>query len=244
MTLPLLAQFPAVARGVQQRLDAEAVETADELQRELYALLQPYVDGMIAAGELLQRLGHARVSPARDAVLAAEVRRATAHHEAGHAVVIHLHGGEVVAITLDPPSEHLSLGHVLHRDAPGMGPLGAVSELAGPIAEQVAGFEAPSLNQHRESAARLVLDVAPGFDLAERTAFLHFAEVRARSWVARYWPHIEAVAAGLLRAGTLTRDQFLTVFNHATEAQCWTDLLPISGASAPLDANDPNPDRP
>ena len=119
--------------------------------------------------------------------------KAVAYHEAGHAVVALALGGKVRLVEIGPRPH----AHCLHRTKTNK----AITALAGDLAEQRA---CPNSTWDAFVDLRVALDtaelLAPDEPLDALQEFLD----RAEALLDRHWCAVEAVAAALLKHGTLT----------------------------------------
>lgn len=145
--------------------------------------------------------------------------RATAYHEAGHAVATYFLGraGRVKRVTIVPDPKQDTLGCMHHAGArrrfrpdidwDGATRLRLEAEimilLAGGIAEaRATGPRAPGgCTRDDEHAADLALYA--GASERQADPFLKWLEIRTEELIATRWAQVEAVAAALLRRGTL-----------------------------------------
>ena len=140
--------------------------------------------------------------------------RATAYHEAGHAVARFVLGRRIDRVSIVPDDE--SLGHVRGyvlrkigedwnytlRDVQLLEDE-IVSILAGAVAEtRLTGRENPVGAQHdRDNAAMLAVHLE-GPEVAE--PYLNYLEARARALIGARWSIVEALAAELLERKVLS----------------------------------------
>ncbi len=142
--------------------------------------------------------------------------KATAHHEAGHAVARWYQGLKFKEASIVPNSDEGTLGHVLSSLPKWFDPetddtarvrLRAEKEIiscfAGQIAEQMFRGHRPRYGAHsdNQSAMNLGLYFASGETLE---AFLHFLFLSSRDLVSRRWREIEWVAPELINGRRLT----------------------------------------
>ncbi|MFM1871697.1 MAG: ATP-dependent zinc metalloprotease FtsH [Planctomycetota bacterium] len=145
-----------------------------------------------------------------------------AYHEAGHAVVAHLLGGEVAECTIESDDDGMAGGATVRWY--GVAPKertrrSALVALAGPLAEaRWRGEPAPDDDEawaadRREVDAALAALVPP----AERAAVLQrwLAEVARAFEDGETWECLCRVADGLAAHGTLDRDLFLGAMGAA-----------------------------
>jgi hypothetical protein len=165
-------------------------------------------------------------------------KKATAYHEAGHAVVSRYTGREMKHVTIRP--DRTTLGHVrlakdrrLHRALRDcIDHMGAVTPGKKDAIERLviilfAGGIAEKKQSRRKCFARSDIDHRQAMDLVESLsschkeleAWAHLLWVRAESCVALWWPEIKAVAAALLERETLTGDEVKEILSsmHAPE---------------------------
>lgn len=149
-------------------------------------------------------------------------RKATAFHEAGHAVAAFYSGLPVHKATIVFDREHATLGHVRHHNPLHRAPELDIYEmtpnvkdrmerlvvvcLAGAIAERRHAGRASraGASEDHHQAAGLALHLAGGSGDGA-TLLLRYLDWRAHNLVKARWPEIEAVAAALLEHKTLGR---------------------------------------
>jgi len=157
-------------------------------------------------------------------------RRATAIHEAGHAVAAWRLGRAFRSVTIRADED--SLGHVRHRDVPAWvrpdveGSTrtrlfledSIIIALVGPEAERRIAGRAPATVRKgaahdHESAVDLASHLAGS--TKERDALLAWLRVRAQDLVDHDRPRIELLAAALLRQDVLTWKAVKTLLNDS-----------------------------
>lgn len=149
-------------------------------------------------------------------------REATAFHEAGHAVMVHVEGYAVLACTIDHDDQATAGGVMWNNplavhaselpedhDRPAAIRSVARIALAGEIAQR--RYRASSWRKHqgrtdRETALMLALRLVQSGEQA--AALLIGLESQVQDALARHWKLVEAVAAALVRHGHLSGDAF------------------------------------
>ena len=164
--------------------------------------------------------------------------RASAYHEAGHAVAHFARGRRIDRVSIVPDEDGGSLGHVRGRilldtekwragirefDTPRERRAAEdtiIAALAGPIAEaKLTG------RRNRAGAAgdyeRVgdLLDALDDGDDAVAAAHLNFLEVLAAQLIDRYWPLVEVLAEELLARGTLSGSAVREVLRRTIRAE-------------------------
>ena len=216
----------ALAARAGERLESEPPHHQQQLVGALESLLSPWLDGS-------ERIGTAIIAAAAAGMASSlmpiaedrDRRRRAAFHEAGHTIACIEYGIGFVRVTVDPHPVFIGAvdGYVL------MAPMipeeartdrerirlerRVIMDLAGPIAEQVAGYPASQacIDQHREDADRLLLRLVPWHSLDELRALRHYLDLRAARCVREWWPRVERVADALLERGTLTRAEVVAL---------------------------------
>ena len=130
-------------------------------------------------------------------------RRATAYHEAGHAVVRWCYGLEFRLVTIRPDLVDGSLGHVAHApDEPVDGY--AVSLAAGQVAEIKFRRRLPRWGSEGDDEDIIEIALARGMAPDTAAAWGRYCILMSRDLVNQYWREIQAVAAALLERETLS----------------------------------------
>lgn len=175
-------------------------------------------------------------------------RRATAYHEAGHAVVAYRLGAEVRHVTIVP--DHDSRGHFAHGDlfcALGRGSDRANLEraikicLAGPLAQK--RFRRRSYCRRN---GRQDYDCATGLarylaGSAGEREFLRYQERRTHALVEHYWNEIELVARALLERDELSGTEVKNIIEEPerlkqedrADRQRWIEAMADDEAEEP-----------
>ena len=147
---------------------------------------------------------------------AKERLRATAHHEAGHAVMAWWLNLPFRRVTIKPEGD--SLGHLLHNKLPKrfnpeieksnrvrlLAERHIIASFSGQLAEAKHAGRSPRYGMHSDN--RFAVDMATFFCGSTETteAYLRFCFFSSRDLVIRWWSLIEAVATELLKRETLT----------------------------------------
>jgi hypothetical protein len=155
--------------------------------------------------------------------------RATAYHEAGHAVMRLELGRGVTRATVKPEGE--ALGRVRHRpskldtDYPGVdwpyrrwAETEVMTLLAGPEAEEQLIGRRNDVGASSDDAKVLEIAVeAEGYGEERRDAYLEWLRLKVRDFVAHahFWIQVEAVAAALLERETLTGAEIRQICRRA-----------------------------
>ncbi len=154
----------------------------------------------------------------------------TARHEAGHAVVAHVLGVRVHAVTIEPADGNL--GKVTHAGTIDEATIEAMRELAPhqfvefqsirrgvaiAVAGALAAGDMAGCGPDFAHAQRLAMN-AHGGDERLGEAFLAYCAKFADTIVQGHQRQVGAVAAALLERKTLTGDEFREVLAAASEA--------------------------
>lgn len=149
-------------------------------------------------------------------------REATAYHEAGHAVMVHVEGYAVLACTIERSAEGMAGGVMWNNplsvhaselpedhDRPAAMRSVARIAIAGEIAQR--RYRASSWRKHqgrtdREAAVMLAIRLVQS---GEQAAQLMIGlEAQVKNALAANWPLVQAVAAALVRHGHLSGAAF------------------------------------
>ncbi|MFI5180946.1 MAG: hypothetical protein ACHQPI_06120 [Thermoanaerobaculia bacterium] len=157
----------------------------------------------------------------------ASALRATAFHEAGHAVMHVLAGHQLQLLSIKPGQEsHGGTKVVPQFRVPSSGPVSpqTVANVEAAVCILLAGWEAQqraapkSARGHGtvEDARKAVdlIDVLSGSS-EEVQAWIHLLEVRTRHRVAHYWRAVNSVATALLEKETLDGAEAGTLIHEA-----------------------------
>lgn len=165
---------------------------------------------------------------------------ATAHHEAGHAVVAWRVGLGFKYVTVKPDANRGSLGHIASRFPGWFKPEIEASDrirlhaerhivmgLAGQLAEKKFLSRRPrcGMEGDNQNAADLALCFCGSEETA--TAFLKYCFMVARDWVNADWAGIQAVAGALAERETLTRNEVVEII--WAEAARWARKGDVNG---------------
>jgi ATP-dependent Zn protease len=149
--------------------------------------------------------------------------RATAYHEAGHAVIAWRLDLKFRYATIKPCDDG-TLGHVAfyrrRSDSRAKHTNRIVEGYAGQIAEAIYRGRRPLFGMHSDNqqAVNLVNDLYGSQETCE--AYLHFCFLRARDLVTSDFGKIKDVAAALLERETLSYQDVEEVIMHGSTALC------------------------
>jgi len=144
---------------------------------------------------------------------APERRKATAYHEAGHAVIGYALRCAVESVTIKPSGRD-TLGHVeIDSSAKTNRTNEILAIMAGPLAESKFTRSGMSWDDIRHGSDFRAVQYARKI-LSEKPLTNERYEARTRKLVDKHWSQITRVAAALLRRETLSRTQLRDLCNE------------------------------
>ena len=208
----ILDAWDALSARVREQLAATAEEEGRMIVRSFGDALAGYLGG--GGVTSLQTLHWMLGQTAADAYGVRQdvrERRRVAYHEAGHCVAALQLGIPVLRVSIAPDPVRQTLGYVqLANDAPRRGARTAderlrveariIMELAGPLAEEIAGLAKvrEEWARHEALAELVALQLRPALSEPELWPFVAWLDARARGLLAQHWPAVTALVDVLL----------------------------------------------